>query len=117
MRVRQVTRAPLFPDDGPAGARLTRRIRGIGIEAGAFAALTLLSPVVLVAAVVVDLLRRRRWIAVRMAAFAWWFLFGELRGIGGLAGIYLVTGGPLGRGSKARRRMVYDLRIHWARSH
>jgi 1-acyl-sn-glycerol-3-phosphate acyltransferase len=29
----------------------------------------------------------------------------------------MVTGGPLGRGSKARRRMVYDLRIHWARSH
>ncbi len=28
---------------------------------------------------------------------AWWFLFGELRGIAGLAAIYLVTGGPLGR--------------------
>ena len=25
---------------------------------------------------------------------AWWFLFGELRGIAGLAAIYLITGGP-----------------------
>jgi 1-acyl-sn-glycerol-3-phosphate acyltransferase len=32
-------------------------------------------------------------------------------------GIYAVTGGPLGRGSLARRRLVYGLRIHWARSH
>ena len=115
--MRQVTRAPLFPDDGPRGARLTRRARGIGIEAGAFAALTLLFPLILACAVLVDLVRRRHWIAVRMVAFAWWFLFGELRGVVGLAGIYVVTGGPLGRGSKARRRMVYDLRIHWARSH
>ena len=35
----------------------------------------------------------------------------------GAGGIYLVTGGPLGRGSLRRRRLVYDLRIHWARSH
>jgi 1-acyl-sn-glycerol-3-phosphate acyltransferase len=48
---------------------------------------------------------------------AWWFLFGELRGIAGLAGIYLVTGGLFGRRSLARRRLVYGLRIHWARSH
>lgn len=121
MRVRQVSRGPLFPADGPRGARIARRARGIAIEGGAFVALTLLSPVVLAAAALVDLalwiVRRKPWMAVRLAALAWWFLFGELRGIAGLAGIYLVTGGPFGRGSLLRRRLVYDLRIHWARSH
>jgi 1-acyl-sn-glycerol-3-phosphate acyltransferase len=121
MRVERVTRGPLFPDDGPRAARLQRRARGIAIEVGAFFVLTLLSPLVLVAAVVVDMalwaVRRKPWMAVRLAAMAWWFLFGELRGIGGLAGIYAVTGGPLGRRSLARRRLVYGLRIHWARSH
>jgi len=121
VRVRTVTRGPLFPDDGPSGPRLQRRAKGIGIELGAFVALTLLAPLVLAAAAVVDLAlwlaKRKSWMAVRLAAYAWWFLFGELRGIAGLALIYLVTGGPLGTGSLMRRRLVYDLRIHWARSH
>jgi 1-acyl-sn-glycerol-3-phosphate acyltransferase len=121
VRVRQVTRSPLFPDDGPRGARLKRRAKGIAIELGAFVALTLLSPLALAAAALVDLalwiVRRKPWMAVRLVTFAWWFLFGELRGIAGLAAIYVATGGPLGRGSLARRRLVYDLRIHWARSH
>src|SRR4051794_8316670 len=55
--------------------------------------------------------------AIRLAAMAWWFLFGEMQGLAGVAAIYLITGGPLGRGSLARRRLVYDLRIHWCRSH
>src|SRR5215212_8438966 len=98
MRVRDVTRSPLFADDGPRGARLARRAKGIAIELGAFVALTLLFPLVLVVAAVVDLalwvVRRKPWMAVRLVAFAWWFLFGELRGIAGLAAIYVATGGP-----------------------
>ena len=121
MRVRRVTPGPLFLDDGPRGARLQRRAKGIAIEAGGFVVLTLALPVVLPAAALVDLalwlVRRKPWMAVRLACMAWWFLFGELRGIAGLAAIYLITGGPLGRGSLRRRRLVYDLRIHWARSH
>jgi 1-acyl-sn-glycerol-3-phosphate acyltransferase len=35
----------------------------------------------------------------------------------GLLGIWLLTGGPCGLGSERRRRWVYDLRIHWCRSH
>ncbi len=121
MRVRRVTLGPLFPDEGPRGARLQRRAKGIAIEAGAFVGLTIAFPLVLLAAVLVDLalwlVRRKPWMAVRLACMAWWFLFGELRGVAGLAVIYLVTGGPLGSGSLRRRRLVYDLRIHWARSH
>ena len=121
MRVRRVTHSPLFADEGPRGPRLQRRVKGVGIEAGAFVALSLLAPLVLLAAAVVDLalwvVRRKPWMAVRLAAYAWWFLFGELRGVTALAGIWLITGGPLGGRSLARRRLVYDLRIHWARSH
>jgi 1-acyl-sn-glycerol-3-phosphate acyltransferase len=121
MRVKEVTRGPLFPDDSPRAPRLQRRAKGIAIELAAFVVLTLLSPLVLAGAVVVDLslwiVRRKPWMAVRFVAMAWWFLFGELRGIAGLAGIYVLTGGPVGRGSLARRRLVYGLRIHWARSH
>ena len=121
MRVRRVTSGPLFPAGGPRGARLQRRAKGMAIEAGGFVLLTLALPLVLPLAALVDLalwvVRRKPWMAVRLALMAWWFLFGELRGIAGLAAIYLITGGPLGRGSLRRRRLVYDLRIHWARSH
>jgi 1-acyl-sn-glycerol-3-phosphate acyltransferase len=117
----RVGRGPLIPDDGPVAARLLRRTRGIAIEVGAFVALTVLSPLVACAAVLVDaalwVTRRKRWMAVRLVAMGWWFLFGEMRGIAALAAIYLVTGGPLGRRSLARRRLVYALRIHWCRSH
>ena len=121
MRVHSVTRGPLFPDDGPRGARLQRRLRGIAIEAGGFVALTLLFPLLLAGAAVVDLalwlVRRKPWMAVRLLAYAWWFLLGELQGLAGLLRVYLTTGGPLGRRSLRRRRLVYDLRIRWARHH
>src|SRR3954449_10860128 len=118
----RVSRGPLIPADGPAGARLARRARGIAIELGAFALLTSLSPLVLAGALVVDaalwvLQRRKPWMAVRLAAMAWWFLFGELQGMVALAGIYLVTGGPFGRGSAARPRAVLRLRLPPRRSH
>lgn len=121
MRVRRVSPGPLLGDDSAWTARLQRRAKGIAIEVGAFAALTLAFPLVLATAVVVDaalwLVRRKPWVAARLVCMAWWFLFGELRGVGGLAAIYVLTGGPLGRDSIRRRRLVYDLRIRWARSH
>lgn len=121
MRVQSVTRGPLFADDGPRGARLQRRAKGIAIEVGAFAAITALFPLLVTGAAAVDLVlwvvRRKPWMAVRLLAFAWWFLFAELRGLAGIAAVYVVTGGPFGRRSLTRRRLIYDLRIHWARSH
>jgi 1-acyl-sn-glycerol-3-phosphate acyltransferase len=121
LRVRRVTSGPLFADGGARGARVARRVKGVAIEATAFVALTVLFPFVLAGAAAVDLVlwvvRRKHWMAVRLVAFAWWFLFGELRGIVGLTGIWFATGGPFGGRSAWRRRLVYDLRIHWARSH
>jgi 1-acyl-sn-glycerol-3-phosphate acyltransferase len=112
---------PLFADEGSRQRRLQRRAKGIAIETAGLIALTLLFPLLLPAAAIADLalwiVKRKPWMAVRLLAYAWWFLFGELRGILGLFGIYLITGGPLGRRSLTRRKLVYDLRIHWARSH
>lgn len=120
-RVQRVGPGPLSPDDGPRGARLWRRGRGIAIEVVAFVLATVLLPLLLAGASLVDLARwiarRRHWMAVRLVAMLWWFLFGELRGMLGLLAIWLLTGGPLGRESVRRRRWVYDLRIRWARSH
>ena len=44
MRVRDVSLGPIFPDDGPRGARVIRRVRGIAIEVLAFVLLTVLLP-------------------------------------------------------------------------
>jgi hypothetical protein len=121
MRVRHVTRGPLFGDDGPRGARWRRRAKGVAIEVVAFVALTVLSPFVLLAAGAADLVlwafRRKPPTSVRLVAFAWWFLLGELRGLAGLALIWLITGGPVGGRSLRRRRLVYDLRIRWMGGH
>jgi len=123
MRVTDVGPGPLFPDDGPFGARMARRAKGLTIELGGFVALTVLFPVVIAGAAVTDLalwlLRRKPWTTVRLVAFAWLFLLTELRSFAALAAIYAGTGGPIGtrRGSLRRRRLIYDLRIHWCRSH
>lgn len=118
MRVRHVTAAPLFADDSPRGARLIRRARGIGIEVVALLLLTVLLPVALVVAFLVDLVlwlrSRKPFMAVRLVAMAWWFLLNELHGIVSLGLISLVNGG---RDTPRRRRMVYDLRSRWARIH
>ena len=96
-------------------------MRGLSIELVGFVLITALFPLLLIAAAAVDLVlwlrTRKPWVAVRLVAMAWWFLFGEIRAMIGLTTIWLITGGPFGRGSLRRRRLLYALRIHWARSH
>ncbi|MGI8863994.1 MAG: 1-acyl-sn-glycerol-3-phosphate acyltransferase [Solirubrobacteraceae bacterium] len=109
---------PLIPDDSSRAARWLRRARGITLEALAFIVVTLLAPVLLSAAVVVDLglwLRHRKpWMAVRLVAMLWWFLLGELYGVLGLTLIWIASGG---RDSAGRRARVYRLKRSWLRSH
>ena len=109
---------PLIPDDSPRAARVWRRVRGVAAVAVALALVTLLSPVLLVVAALVDLalwLRRRKpWMAVRLLAMLWWFLMGEMYGLLGLLAIWLVSGG---RDSARRRDRVYRLKRRWLRSH
>ncbi|HMJ34424.1 MAG TPA: 1-acyl-sn-glycerol-3-phosphate acyltransferase [Baekduia sp.] len=109
---------PLLPDSGPRGPRIARRAKGIAVEAGAFAVVTLTLPLLLAAAATVDLvlwvLRRKPWVGVRLVAMLWWFLFGELRGVAGLGLIGLAS---LGRDTRTRRFRVYRLRQLWAAGH
>ena len=119
MRVRDVSPGPIFPDDGPRGARIVRRVRNVGIETAAFLLLTLLLPLALVVATVVDsalwlVQKRKPFMAVRLVLMAWWFLLGELRGILTLTWLWIAS---LGRDTDRRRRGVYDLRIAWASQH
>ena len=120
-RISNVTPSPLFRDDGPLGARIVRRTRGIALEVLAFVLVTVLLPVLLVLAALIDLslwLRRRKpWVGVRLTAFLWWFLFGEMRALLAEVGLWAITGGPFGRQSLRRRILMYRLRAHWARSH
>jgi 1-acyl-sn-glycerol-3-phosphate acyltransferase len=109
---------PLIPDDGPAGARVWRRARGITLELVLFVLITVLSPVLLLGAAAVDfalwLRRRKPWMAVRLLAMAWWFLLGELYGLLGLLAIWALSGG---RDSARRRDRVYRLKRRWLGSH
>ncbi|HEX7611049.1 MAG TPA: hypothetical protein VF380_10265, partial [Solirubrobacteraceae bacterium] len=68
---------PLIPDEGTCVSRAWRRTRGVMLEVGVLALLTVLAPLLLLAAAAVDLtlwLRRRKpWMALRLLAMAWWF--------------------------------------------
>jgi 1-acyl-sn-glycerol-3-phosphate acyltransferase len=109
---------PLLPDDGPRGARIVRRFRGIVLETVAFVLVTLLSPLLLLAAAAVDLAlwlaRRKPWMAVRLLAMLWWFLLGDLLG---LAQVLAIRAVGLGRDTPTRRWRLYRLRIRWSSWH
>src|SRR5680860_713585 len=83
MRVQTPGPGPLFPDQGPLSGRIKRRlIGGIG-EIGGFVLLTVLSPLVLVLAFLIDIAlwikSRRPFVTIRMVIVIWWFLFGEMK--------------------------------------
>ncbi len=109
---------PLIRDDSSSGARAWRRLRGIAVEVLLFVLLTLLLPVLLVAALLVDIalwLRRRKpWMALRLLAMLWWFLLGELWALLGLFGIWALSGG---RDSPRRRDRVFRIKRSWLASH
>src|ERR1044072_5109817 len=114
VRVLPVTPGPLFPDDGPRGARVVRRVRGISLEIVLFVLVTVLSPLLLVAGAIVDLTlwirRRKHWMAVRLVAMLWWFLLGDLIALVWLLGVWLASGERFGAGSLRRHRWIYVLR-------
>ena len=121
MRVTRIGLGPLFPDEGSRRQRTIRRLRGIPLEVLAFVLVTLLLPVLLVLAAAVDaalwLAKRKPWVGLRLTAFLWWFLFGEMQALAGVLWIWIRSGGPFGGDSERRRLGIYNLRIHWARSH
>lgn len=113
--------SPLIAPEGPPVRRRIRIVRGILFEGALFLVLTALSPVWLCGAALVDLTlwlgQRKPWMSVRIALLVWWFLFGELRGLLGLLGVWLLAGGPRARDSAARRRRTFQLQASWAAGH
>lgn len=111
----------LFPSSRPLTQRVVRNGRTILLEILLFAVLTVLLPVLIVAALVVDAVRRVRtgvpFTGVRLVLVAWWFLAGEMRGLLGLLGVWLLTGGPFSRDSPRRRALVWRLQSMWAGGH
>jgi 1-acyl-sn-glycerol-3-phosphate acyltransferase len=109
---------PLIPDDSPRAARAWRRVRGITVVVVTFVLLTVLSPLLMICALLVDLalwLRRRKpLMAVRLVAMLWWFLVGELYGLLGLLAVWVSSGG---RDGARRRERVYRLKRRWLASH
>lgn len=117
MRVHGVTDGPLFPDTGSRSARLRRRTSSIGLETLLFVLITLTSPLLVVAAAVVDVARfvtgQRQFMSVRLLAMAWWFLLGEMRAYATAAAIAVFSR----YGSDRRRRWSYGLRVRWMAGH
>jgi 1-acyl-sn-glycerol-3-phosphate acyltransferase len=109
---------PLISDESARLPRAWRRVRGIAATVGVFVLITVLSPVLLPAAALVDgtlwLRRRKPWMAIRLLAMLWWFLMGELYGLIGLGAIWVLSGG---RDSGRRRERVYELKRRWLTSH
>ncbi len=109
---------PLIPDESSRASRALRRVRGISLILIAFILVSALSPLLLLAAVIVDaslwLRRRKPWMAVRLLAMLWWFLLGELWALVGLLLIWVTSPG----GDSARRReRTYALKRRWLSSH
>lgn len=111
----------LLQPEGPKGARRVRIVRSIVVELLAFAVLTVILAPLLVVAALTDLFswvrRRKPFVGVRMVLIAWWFLFGELRGLIGLLRVWLLAGGPFAKDSPARRRRTFALQVGWAAGH
>ena len=120
-RIGEIGRGPLFPPAGTSTQRMIRRVRGLILELIAFTLITVLLPVLLLAALVVDLALRitrgKPMVGIRLVAFLWCFLATEVWAMVVLLVIWIGGGGPAGKGGQRRRRGIYWLRPRWARSH
>ena len=121
MRLGEIGPGPLLPPAGTTGQLIVRRVRGIALEVVAFVLVTVLWPLLFIGALLTDLFLKLRngkpMVGIRLVPFLWWFLFTELWCYLVLLGIWLVTGGPFGKGSMLRRRGVYWLRPRWGACH
>lgn len=98
-----------------------RVTRGVLVECFGLLLVTVTLPLLLTLAGLVDALlwmrSRKPWMAVRLVAFMWWFLLGEIRGMLGLVAVWVLAGGPWGRDSPTRRRRTFALQVSWAAGH
>lgn len=112
---------PLLPAEETRGARALNIARGVGVEAVLLVLVTMLLPLLLLGAGLVDVVlwlrTRKPWMGVRLVLMGWWFLLGEVRGWLGLTLAWALAGGPLGGDSPRRRRHVWYMQRTWAAGH
>ncbi len=121
-RIGEIGPGPLFPPAGTTSSSGSSAASAASsLELIAFVLVTVLLPVLLLAALLVDLVLRdhprqadgrhpaRRLPLVLPATEVWAMVV--------LLVIWLGGGGPFGKGSMRRRRGIYWLRPRWARSH
>ena len=90
-----------------------RRARTVPAIFIGFVVATVALPVLVAAAVAIDLVRRRRWIALRLLAMLWVYLAAEAAGIVALFVIWVAAGPP---GATRRGRLVrwtYAVQSAW----
>ncbi len=108
----------LWEGDEPRAARLRRRGRSIGIELTLFVLVTVLSPVLCLAAFTVDVTlwvrRRKPWMALRLLALVWWSLMIELYGLVRLLPLAL---SPARHDPARYQPWIYRLLNWWLSSH
>jgi len=103
----------------PSGDRRTallRRIRTVPTVLVLCVVVTIASPLLLGAALLVDAvrwaIRRTPFVAVRMVAFGWWYLLMETAALTGLLVAWVLTG--FGRWKRAELAVTYRLQAIWA---
>ncbi len=93
-----------------------RRLRSVTIVAGAFVITTATLPLLVLAALLLDLLRlavgHRRLVAVRLTVIGWVYLAAECAGIFALGVVWCITGG--GRRRRSLLSGTYAIQRWWA---
>ncbi len=104
-------------NDSSRRASVARRVKTIPAVLGAFVLLTVLLPVLVAAAVAVDVVRRvsarRPWIAARLVAFLWVYLSAQVWGLAWMLASWVASGFGLFRARLERR--TYRIQLAWAR--
>jgi len=95
---------------------LRRRIISLPTIFVAFVVFFALSPVLLVASAIAELVRRDRWALLRSFAMIGVYLVSEVVGILIALGMWFASGGPFGSGSQLRRRWFIVLQRWWTGS-
>lgn len=98
------------------GQVLARRLRTVPVVVLAFLVTTLLLPVLLIGALVVDIVRfalaRRPFMALRLTAFLWSYLLAENLGLLALLFIWVIAG--FGRSRAGMERRTWRVQQVWA---
>lgn len=103
--------------DSNRRATVARRLKTIPAVFVAFLLVTVVLPILLAAALLIDVVRgvftRRPWMATRLVAFLWVYLSAQAAGLAWMAASWVASGFGRFRGRMERR--TYRIQVVWAR--